>query len=154
MLHRETKVCLLVMDPYLNFGGMFPLLVNQGSAIFPGILVSYLNIEQEAYRHRECSLQDNHTPHLRTLCSQVEKFLRKRFRLLNRFCEHLVQLNVTLNLQRQKIYLFYLMKGYVHKYVNVEKNILITLRCMSCTVVERTRKCEDTLELKELQKSE
>lgn len=101
------------MDPYLNWRGMFSFLVNQGSAVITGILVSvtYLNIEQEVYRHRGCSLQDNHTPHLRTLRSQVEKFLRKRFRLLNRFCEHLVQLNVTLDLQKRKIYLFYEMKG-------------------------------------------
>lgn len=113
MLHQQSKVCLLVMDPYLNWRGMFPFLVNQGSAIFTGILVSvtYLNIEQEVHCHRGCSLQDNHTPHLGTLRSQVEKFLRKRFRLLNRFCEHLVQLNVTLNLHKPKIYLFYEMKG-------------------------------------------
>lgn len=101
------------MGPYLNWRGMFSFLVNQGAAIFAGILVlvTYLNIEQEVYCHHECSLPDNHTPHLRTLCSQVKTFLRKCFRLLNRFFEHLVQLNVTLNLQKQKIYLFYEMKG-------------------------------------------
>lgn len=104
---KPTCVCWL-WNLTLAGGESFLFLVNQGSAIFTGIIVSvtYLNIEQEVYCHRECSLQDNHTPHLRTLCSKVERFLRKRFRLLNRFCERLVRLNVTLNLQKQKIYLF------------------------------------------------
>lgn len=65
---------MLVLETYLNWWVKSSFLVNQRSREIKGMLVSvtYLNIEQEVCGYGECSLQDNHTPHLGALRSQVK----------------------------------------------------------------------------------